>query len=275
MAKSKNILIRLNKGLTLAGLLLAMAFAGCQSEPISYVHNLDEVEFQIDDRRGRPKGKICAVKFFAGCSRVKLHDDVYMGSPNVDVLWSAYSPRSTVGRSLLYWFDTLGPFSLIDNATEEFEALKAKCLPDDVESPPTSVYVIFYWENAFPETHRIPKEVYDQTMKSWQSKRIPPANDDIIVKKTESGLRSVGFEEMKALVTSRQYDLVVAFPDDDRQLVDACRNGTSISFAEMYFRMIGANFPNSEEGTSRFMEHLKGQITNSHFPPSIVRVVIW
>ncbi len=274
MGKLKNALICLNKVLPFAGLLLAMAFGGCHSESISYVHNLDEVKFQIDDRRGSPKGKLCAVKFFSGCSRVKLHYDVYMGSPDVDVLWSAYAPRSTVGQSLLYWFDTLGPFSLIDNATEEFESLKSKCLPDDALDP-TAVYVIFYWENAFPETHLISKEVYAQTMKSWQSKRIPPVNDGIIVKKTESGLRSVGFEELRTLVASRQYDLVVAFPDDDRQLVDACRNGASISFGEMYFRMLGANFPISEDGTSRFMEYLKGQITNSHFPPCIVRVVIW
>ncbi len=267
-------MIRLNKVLTLAVLLLAMAFGGCHSERISYVHDLEEVEFQIDDRRGSPKGKICAVKFFSGCSRVKLHYDVYMGIPNVDVLWAVYAPRSTVGPNLLYWFDTLGPFSLIDNATEEFEALKSKCLPDDA-SDPTAVYVIFYWENAFPEARLISKEVYDQTMKSWQTKRVPPANDGVIVKKTVPHLRTVGFEEMKALVTSRQYDLVVAFPDDHRQLVDACRNGTSISFAELYFRMLGANFPISEDGTARFMEHLKGQITNSHFPPCVVRVVIW
>ena len=274
MGKSRNILIRPNKVLTLATLVLAMAFVGCHCQRVSTAHDLDEVRFQIDDRRGSPKGKLCAVKFFSGCSRVKLHYDVYMGSPDVDVLWSAYAPRSTVGQSLLYWFDTLGPFSLIDNATEEFESLKSKCLPDDALDP-TAVYVIFYWENAFSETHLISKEVYAQTMKSWQSKRIPPVNDGIIVKKTESGLRSVGFEELRTLVASRQYDLVVAFPDDDRQLVDACRKGASISFGEMYFRMLGANFPISEDGTSRFMEYLKGQITNSHFPPCIVRVVIW
>ena len=275
MGKSRNILIRPNKVLTLATLVLAMAFVGCHCQRVSTAHDLDEVRFQIDDRRGSPKGKICAVRFFSGCSRVKLHYDVYMGRPHVDVLWAVYGRRWMVGGELLYLSDTFRPFSLIDNATEEFNALKAKCLPDDVESPPSSVYVIFYWENALPETHQISKEVYDQTMKSWQAKRIPSANDGIVVKKTVPPLRVVGFKELKDLVCSRHFDLVVAFPDDDCLLVDACRSDVPISFAEMYFRMIGANFPNSEEGTARFMEYLKGQVAKIDSSPKVIRVVVW
>lgn len=262
--------LRPNNTCVMLWLLLAMVSTtcGCLNGGIRNAVRLSEVRFDIDDRRGCPKGKICAVAYRSLFNRVYIQNDVYVGSAGEDILLQVYGGRNG---------GFLGHCQYVDNAAEKFAMLRNRCLKDaDSSNEVHGVAVTFYWENAFPETHVMNKDVFAKSVDSWNARcRDNDDHEGRSKDKPTRSLRGVDFREFKALIDVRQYIMIMAFPNDNCPIVDACvPSGLNYSCSEL-FRPVYFWFPIDDEGIDCFLKYLQEHLTSFGEQSKVVRVVVW
>lgn len=253
---------------------LTMFFlVGCRNAHVPKSRDLDEVRFEIDDRRNTPKGNVCAVSFKSESRFVSLPSQVFVKprGPDeisaVDVLLSAFLPRTwTTGG--------LGSVYCVRQATERFAELEDLCQKGENKGV-ESVSVTFYGENAFPHTYLIEREFYSRVIDSWQIQRCSRMDQDekINLARKRFPLREDTFKGLESIVRSGQFELVVVFVDDDLTAV-AYTTG-ALCCGSGFFRLFGWLFQKSEDTVDCFLEKLREKLQSPESETMFFRVVIW
>ena len=246
---------------------------GCRNAQVPKSRNLDEVRFEIDDRRNTPKGNVCAVSFKSESRFVPLPSQVFVKSRGpdemsaVDVLLSAYLPRTWTTGSL-------GSVYCVKQATERFAELEDLCQKGENKGS-ESVSVTFYGENAFPHTYFIDKEFYSRVIDSWQIQRCSRMDqgEKVNLVRKRFPLREDTFKGVERIVRSGQFELVVVFVDDDLTAV-AYTSGALCS-GSGFFRPFGRLFQKKEDTVDCFLEKLREKLQSPENETKFFRVVIW
>ena len=253
---------------------LTMFFlVGCRNAHVPKSRDLDEVRFEIDDRRNTPKGNVCAVSFKSESRFVSLPSQVFVKprGPDeisaVDVLLSAYLPRTWTTGSL-------GSAYCVRQATERFAELEDLCRKG-VGKGSGSVSVTFYGENAFPHTYLIEREFYSRVIDSWQIRRCSRMDqgEKVNLARKRFPLREDTFKGVESIVRSGQFELVVVFVDDDLTAM-AYTAGPSCR-GSGFFRLFEWLFQKREDTVDCFLEKLKEKLHSPENETMFFRVLIW
>ncbi len=253
---------------------LALFFlAGCRNAHVPKSRNLDEVRFEIDDRRNVPKGNVCVVSFKSENRFVPLPSQVFVKPQGpdemsaADVLLSAYLPRTcTTGG--------LGSVYCVRQATERFADLEDLCQKGENKGS-GSVSVTFYGENAFPRTYFIDKDFYSRVIDSWWIQRCSwmDYGEKMNLARKRFPLREDTLKGLECIVRSGQFELVVVFMDDDLTAV-AYTTGT-LCCGSGFFRPFGWLFQKGEDTVDCFLEKIREHLQTPENEATTFRVVIW